>query len=138
MLKRLFISLIILSALTSEGVMYLPGNMHSLCLISGNSANGALGENVTACGSTQNNAGALSTKSSASFCNAFIITFKSINKLKSSFSTSAGSLVSGKALSGPGGYGSVLSQPVCNNCIKDKKDIIIKRSDTSPPFTYSL
>ena len=132
MLKRLFISLIILSTLTSEGIMYLPGNVNSLCFFSAKSINGYQGESKTAEGNINDNESTGAIFGSASFRNAFIVAYSGAQKLKR-LSSKAGSIFSDSLLSNNDGYYRLYSKSLYANIHLNKKNIIIKRSDSSPP-----
>ncbi|MCX8132263.1 MAG: hypothetical protein N3I35_19480 [Clostridia bacterium] len=139
MFRRLFISLIILSALTAEGIVNAPWDFYNLCLYVNNQSSlpESADNNQIGLDFTKETAAAFSRTSLENrlFLESGIIeqlkiniTFKSI--LKESYSKSCSGKTTINAEHG-------LSYPFINSHLTynpgSEKEIIIKQSDISPP-----
>ncbi len=81
MFKKLFISLLILSAVTSEGICALPANYAAFCIGSANEVSILAELNASAC-REQSDSNGRALLGNASSSNAFILTHNTKEKLK--------------------------------------------------------
>ncbi|MCX7920400.1 MAG: hypothetical protein N3B21_00030 [Clostridia bacterium] len=129
MLKKLFISLLILSALASDGAINLPGNISELYISLGNilalpEEHAELIEQLQ----SMENENAL--VNNAFQYNAFKLSANSINKLKTKSVPLSFSFNSGEKF-----YLACSNiNPISISLYKSEKEIIIKKSDSSPPY----
>jgi hypothetical protein len=127
MLKRLFIGLLILSALASEGLVNFPGNIYNLYFNSGSEVgmSGAKAIPPDGLSNPVKNYNSLSDNKLNS--NAFILTYNSIQKLKT--------ISLEGIIDSPVNYRKFYDSNcfISNPLIQADKEVIYKQSDLSPP-----
>lgn len=128
MLRRLFISLIILSALTSEGIVNLPANIYNMYIVNSGIQSGMSGEEVLPSGQS-----ALSMESGISFLGSssgelFVLAPGSVEKLKCYSAVPEYDSETKQAYTG------FSVDPVLSSAVLPDSDIIYNRSDSSPPY----